>query len=511
MSTPARPSTASLGIGGMTVSSRMLSPTPTAPSLSTRSSSQPVMPPWSEDAAARSHMAVTVSGALAGAGTCGEAGVLSAAMRQRFLARAVLVGDRAGTVVPDAALDVDDGSITWVGPVAEAPPQGNAELVELPGVLSPGLVNTHSHAPMVLFRGQGVGLSLDRWLREVMWPREARVTPEDVEVAMTAASAEMLGNGVTTSVEMYFHPDRIAAAVNVTGARAVIATPLIPLPGMPSVEDQLRAAVDLAAGTPADGRIEFGIGPHAAYTVALPVLRAAARAAREHGLLLHLHVAETATEGADLAARHGLSVPALLASHDVLGGRVLAAHCVHMDDGDLELWREHDVAVAHCPASNAKLASGVAPLRAMLDLGLRVGIGTDGPASNDGLDLLADLRVGASLARLAGRSATALTAAEAIWLATGGAADAIGRPDLGQLAAGRRAALVHAAPRTLAFEPVGDPADVLAHLVWSGAGRHVRDVWVGGRQVVRDGASTTVDTGELRLDVATCAARLAAG
>ncbi|MGY2001341.1 amidohydrolase family protein [Blastococcus sp. SYSU DS1024] len=432
-------------------------------------------------------------------------------MRQRFTARALVVGDRAGTVVPDGVLDVEDGTIVWIGPAAEAPPPGDADVVALPGVLTPGLVNAHSHAPMVLFRGQGEGLPLDRWLREVMWPREGRLTPEDVEVAMTAASAELLGNGVTTSVEMYFHPERIAAAVLATGARAVIATPLLPLPGMPPMAEQLDAAVALAAGAPADGTIEYGIGPHAAYTVPLPVLADAARAAREHGLLLHLHVAETATEGADLLAAHGLSVPALLASHDVLGGRVLAAHCVHMDDGDLELWREYDVAVAHCPASNAKLASGVAPVRPMLDRGIRVGLGTDGPASNDSLDLFADLRLAAGMARLRERSATALTAAEAFWLATGGAADALGRPDLGQLVPGRRADLVHVDTRDLVFEPVGDPADVLAHLVWSGAGRHVRDVWVGGRPVVREGASTTVDVAALRADVAERAARLAAG
>jgi 5-methylthioadenosine/S-adenosylhomocysteine deaminase len=431
-------------------------------------------------------------------------------MLQRFTARAVVVGDRAGTVIPDAVLDVADGRIAWVGPAAEAPAADGAEVVELPGVLLPGMVNTHSHAPMVLFRGQGEGLPLDRWLQEVMWPREARLTPEDVEVAMTAASAEMLGNGVTTSVEMYFHPERIAAAVGRTGARAIIATPLLPLPGLPPFDEQLKTAVELAAGAPGDGTVEYGIGPHAAYTVPLPVLRAAATAAREHGLLLNLHVAETATEGADLLARHGQSVPALLAAHDVLGGRVLAAHCVHMDDADLELWAEHDVAVSHCPASNAKLASGIAPLRAMLDRGIRVGMGTDGPASNDGLDLFADLRLAASLARLVGRSATALSAAEAFWLATGAAADAIGRPDLGQLEVGRRADLVHVDTRNLVFEPVGDPGDVLAHLVWSGAGRHVRDVWVGGRQVVADGASTTVDPEALRLDVAARAARLAA-
>jgi 5-methylthioadenosine/S-adenosylhomocysteine deaminase len=382
-------------------------------------------------------------------------------------------------------------------------------VVELPGVLIPGLVNVHSHAPMVLFRGQGEGLPLDRWLREVMWPREARLTAEDVEVAMTAASAELLAGGVTTSVEMYFHPERIAAAVTATGARAVIAAPLIPLPGLPPFEEQLRAAVDLAAGAPADGRIEYGIGPHAAYTVPLDVLRAAAVAAGEHGLLLHLHVAETASEGADLLARHGRSVPALLAAHDVLGGRVLAAHCVHMDDGDLELWRQHDVAVAHCPASNAKLASGVAPVRAMLDRGIRVGLGTDGPASNDALDLLADARLAAQLARLAGASATALTAAEAFWLATGGAAEAIDRPDLGQLEVGRRADLVHVDTRDLVFEPVGDAGDLLAHLIWSGGGRYVRDVWVGGRCVVSDGMATAVDVPALRAEVTARAARLA--
>jgi 5-methylthioadenosine/S-adenosylhomocysteine deaminase len=431
-------------------------------------------------------------------------------MRQRFRARAVVVGDRAGTVVPDAALDAEDGLITWVGPAAEAPPARDAESVDLPGVLTPGLVNTHSHAPMVLFRGQGEGVPLDRWLREVMWPREARLTPEDVEVAMTAASAEMLGNGVTTSVEMYFHPERIAAAVAATGARAVIATPLLPLPGMPPVDRQLRDALELAAAAPGDGTVEYGIGPHAAYTVPLPILGEAARAAREHGLLLHLHVAETSGEGADLLARHGRSVPGLLADSDVLGGRVLAAHCVHLDDADLDLWREYDVAVAHCPASNAKLASGLAPVRAMLDRGIRVGLGTDGPASNDALDLFADVRLAAQLARLAGASTTALTAAEAFWLATGGAADAIGRPELGRLQAGGRADLVHVDTRDLAFEPVGDPADVLAHLVWSGGGRFVRDVWVGGRAVVRNGWSSTVDTEALRADVAARAARLAA-
>ncbi|MCZ2823228.1 MULTISPECIES: amidohydrolase family protein [unclassified Modestobacter] len=428
-------------------------------------------------------------------------------MAHRFTARAVVVGDRAGTVVPDAVLDVEDGLISWVGPAAEAPPAGDAEVTALPGVLTPGMVNTHSHAPMVLFRGQGEGLPLDRWLNEVMWPREARLTPEEVEVAMTAASAEMLRHGVTTSVEMYFHPDRMAAAVRRTGARGVITHPLIGLPGFGTFDEQLARATE-SAGT-GDEQVEWGIGPHSAYTVPLPVLTQAAEMAREHGLLLTTHVAETSTEGAGLLAQHGQSVPQLLAAHDVLGGRVLAAHCVHMDDGDLELWREYDVAVAHCPSSNTKLASGTARLRDMLDLGIRVGMGTDGPASNDNLDLFADLRLAAQLARLRERDATALTAPEAFWLATGGAAAAIGRDDLGQLTAGRRADLVHVDTEDIAFVPVGEITDLLTHLVWSVGSRHVRDTWVAGRQVLADGVSTTVDEAELRADVQTRAMRLA--
>jgi 5-methylthioadenosine/S-adenosylhomocysteine deaminase len=289
----------------------------------------------------------------------------------------------------------------------------------------------------------------------------------------------------------------------------VIANPLIGLPGFGSFDEQLDTALRLAAGAAGDGLVEYGIGPHSAYTVPLPVLTQAAEAARKHDLLLTVHVAETATEGDELLATHGLSVPSLLAAHDVLGGRVLGAHCVHMDDGDLELWREYDVAVAHCPGSNTKLASGTARLRDMLDQGIRVGMGTDGPASNDNLDLFEDLRLAAQLARLRERDATALTAPEAFWLASGAAAAAIGREDLGQLTTGRRADLVHVDSEDIAFVPVGDALDLVTHLVWSVGSRHVRDTWVAGRQVVRDGVSTTVDEAALRADVQARAMRLA--
>ena len=348
-----------------------------------------------------------------------------------------------------------------------------------------------------------------------MWPREARLTPDDVEVAMTAASAEMLR-------QRRHHERRDVLPSRADRRRGrprpapapIIATPLLPLPGLPPFDEQLQAR--RRAGRRRARRRHRRVRHRAARRLHRAAAGAAATPrppAREHGLLLHLHVAETATEGADLLAAHGLSVPALLAAHDVLGGRVLAAHCVHMDDGDLELWREYDVAVAHCPASNAKLASGIAPLRAMLDRGIRVGMGTDGPASNDGLDLFADLRLAASLARLVGRVGDRADRGRGV-LARHRRRRRRHRP------AGPRAARRRAGARTSCTSTPGTwcssrwaiPGDVLAHLVWSGArpARARRLGRAGGRWCA-DGASTTVDVDALRADVAARAARLAAG
>ena len=255
---------------------------------------------------------------------------------------------------------------------------------------------------------------------------------------------------------------------------------------------------------PDDGTVEYGIGPHAAYTVPLPVLREAPRrAARSTGCCCTCTSPRPRPRAPTCWPRTASRCPALLAAHDVLGGRVLAAHCVHMDDGDLELWQEYDVAVAHCPASNAKLASGVARLRDMLDRGIRVGMGTDGPASNDGLDLLADLRLAASLARLAG--------------ALGDRADGRGGVLAGHRRRGGRRS---AGPTWGSSRPAAGPTwctstpgtwcssrwatRATCWPTWSGpapAGTSATSGWAAGRSS-RDGASTTVDTEALRHDVA---------
>jgi len=431
--------------------------------------------------------------------------------RERYRAAAAVLGDRAGTVVEDAVLDVEDGMIAWIGSSTDAPPY-DGELTRLAGLVAPGLVNAHCHSPMTLFRGLGEGLPLDRWLQEVMWPREARLRPADVTAAMRLASAEMLRCGVTTSVEMYVYADAVAAAVHETGARAIVMAPLLAAPGwehLGTLEEQLERAARQAAEAGADPMIEVGIGPHAAYTVPLDILGRAGELARAHDMMLHIHVAETEDEAAELEAEHGLSVPRLLAEHGVLGGRVLAAHCVWLDDADLDVWAAHDVAVAHCPQSNAKLAAGIAPLRAMLDRGIRVGLGTDGPASNNNLDLWEEIRLAAQLARLRALDAQALSAAEAFWLATGGSAAAVDRTDLGQLEPGRAADFCHVDIDDVAFIPVESPSDLLTHLVWSAGSQHVRDTWVAGRQVVADGVCLTVDEAAARAEVRERSAALA--
>ena len=411
-------------------------------------------------------------------------------MSRRFTARAVVVGDRAGTVVPEAVVDVDDGRIRWVGPAADAPPAGDAELVELPGVLMPGLVNAHSHAPMVLFRGQGEGLPLDRWLQEVMWPREARLDGRrrrgrhDGRVGGDAGQrrdhqrrdvlpprADRRGRRHHGRPRDHRHAaDPAARACRRSRSSC----------GPPSTWPPER---------PGDGTVEFGIGPHAAYTVPLPVLREAAAAAREHGLLLHLHVAETATEGADLLAdARPLGARAARRPRRPRrprAGRPLRAHgrrrprrsgrsTTSPSRTARRATPSWPAASRRCgPCSTAASGSGWAPT---------------GRRPTTGWTCSPTCGSRRRFARLAGRSATALTAAEAFWLATGAAADAVGRPDLGQLEAGRRADLVHVDTREPGVRagrrpggPAGAPGVVRR-------GRHVRDVWVGGRQVVRDAA-----------------------
>jgi 5-methylthioadenosine/S-adenosylhomocysteine deaminase len=432
----------------------------------------------------------------------------------RYLAEVVLPCDAAGTILRGGAVDVDaDGRITFVGPAREAPDLPRGTVQRLPGLLMPGLVNTHCHSPMSVLRGQGEGLPLLRWLTEVIWPREARITDDDVFWGMTLASAEMLRYGVTTSCEMYFRNEALAAAVDASGARCLLTPAIVqaPWPWLGSLEEQLDRVLDFH-DTHHDptGRIRVGLAAHSAYTVPEPYLRQVTAAAKQRGALLAIHLAETEHEGEQVSARHGgASVPQVLADLGVFEASVLAAHAVWLSDADVRTLARHGVAVAHCPGSNAKLASGIAPVADLLAAGVTVGLGTDGPASNNDLDLWEEMRLAALLARLRARDPTALGAGQVLAMATRVGAQALGMPDVGVLEAGRWADLVHISLDDPAFVPVLAEPDLVAHLVFAAPRSCVRDVWVAGRQVVAGGECLTVDLAVARARVQQAAARLA--
>jgi len=432
----------------------------------------------------------------------------------RITAPIILPCDEPCSVLRDNAIDIDqDGRIVRVGPIADAPP-ADGETVALPGLLMPGLVNTHAHTPMAMLRGLGGDLPLMRWLQEVIWPAESKLDAGDVHTGMVAGCVEMLRGGITTSVEMYFFIDAVLDAVLDVGSRVVLTPGIIAAPGWDRLgtweylRDEVSERID-AHGIrfgPGD-RIELGYGPHGAYTLPVEALASVAEHAKARDALVHIHVAESAQEDLEQRAAHG-SVPALLDKVGLLDGRLLAAHAVQLSDEDVALLGARGAAVAHCPGSNAKLAAGIARTTALRRAGVRVGLGTDGPASGDDMDLWAEARLAGLMARVSSGDAAALTAAELVLMATRDGAAAIGRADIGVLEAGRWADLVHIDLADAAFIDPDDDAQLLSNLVWAGGSRLVRDVWVAGEQVLADREPTRVDRTEATTKLRAAAARL---
>ncbi len=421
--------------------------------------------------------------------------------RTRFFATHVIscAGPNDPGRFSPGVVDVDGRQVTWVGSAADAPSApANAVETGLDGVLMPGLVNTHAHTPMTLLRGLGDGLSTADWLEQVIWPREARLDRTDVRAGMTLGVTELLSHGITTSLEMYFAPDVIAEVASEAGLRCVIAPPLVDggaIPLLGTTDEQFAMAhrcIDRWRDHPL---VTVALGPHAPYTVGDDSLERVAALADETGAGVHIHLAEGRDEPPAVERLDRLGL---------LGPRTLVAHAVWLDEADIATLAERDVAVAHCPVSNARHASGIAPVASFLEAGIRVGLGTDGPVSDPRLDLLDAMREAQRQARLRSLDAAQLPADQALWLATGGAADALGRPDLGRLAPGTRADLIHVHLDV----PVADDDDLVAHVVGSCSGADVRDVWVDGTPVVREGACITVDRDAAHADAFSRAVRL---
>ncbi|MCL4143608.1 UNVERIFIED_CONTAM: hypothetical protein GTU68_049819 [Idotea baltica] len=372
----------------------------------------------------------------------------------------------------------------------------------------PGLVNAHAHTPMTLVRSAGDGLPLQRWLAEGVWPREAKMTPEDAWWGMTLGSAEMLLAGVTTSCEMYMFEDQIVDAVTASGARLVI-TPGVIAALLPNgdVAARIGEIADFFADNHRpDQRINVGFAPHSVYDLSPEQCGEIAAHAARTGALFHIHLEETEAERQLVKERYGKTATQALADAGVLEPKVLAAHGVWLDATDQRLLAEAGAAVAHCPQSNLKLGSGVAPVADLLAAGVGVGVGTDGVASNDGLDLWQELKLAPMLARGIGCDPQAMNAATALDMATRAAARAIGLDDVGHLTPGAWADIIRVDTDQPAFTP---GLEMVTHLVFAGSSRFVTDVWVAGDQVVDAGSLTTVDVAQCLSEVKTRGRRLA--
>jgi 5-methylthioadenosine/S-adenosylhomocysteine deaminase len=432
-------------------------------------------------------------------------------MIDRYIADVVLPMDQAFSIHAPGFVEVEGGRIAGCGPLAAAPP-GEVREHRVGGLLMPGLVNTHAHSAMTVLRGAGEGLPLSRWLGEVIWPREGRLEADDVRAGMVLGSAEMLLGGITTTHEMYFFPEEVADAAAAAGIGAVVSAAIVDAPGWErfgTPDEQAAAAVALRDRWAGSGLVEIGFGPHSAYALPGEFLAEVADLAVAETMPVHIHVAETRTEGDPVTERSGMSVPAYLADLGLFRARTVAAHCVWLDGADIALLADHGVGVAHCPGSNGKLASGIAPVAALRRAGVPVGVATDGPASNDNLDLFEEATLALLYARLRDLDAAVLGVEDALRMATSEAAAALGRGDIGVLLPGRRADMIRVSLDHPAFEPMVEPADVVSHLVWSGSSRDVTDVWVAGERAVESGVCRSVDLEAARADVRAIARRIA--
>lgn len=363
------------------------------------------------------------------------------------------------------------------------------ESFDLPDhVLIPGLVNLHAHAAMNLMRGIADDLPLMRWLHEAIWPTEAKhASPSFVHDGTLLAAREMLRGGITTCNDMYFYPDAAAAAFDEAGMRAVVGMIMLDFPTSyaSDADDYLRKGLAVRDKWRAHPLLGFSIAPHAPYTLSDASLECAASLAAELDAPIHIHVHETADEIADSLAAHGVRPLHRLERLGLLGPGLIGVHAVHLDENDLARLAHHGCSVAHCPTSNMKLGSGIAPLTQMVGHNINVGLGTDGAASNNRLDLFQEMRHAALLAKVVGQDASAIPAHLALHMATLGGARALGMDDeIGSITVGKRADLCAVSLADPLMTPCFDP---VSHLVYVCGREQVSHVWIDGALRVRNG------------------------
>jgi 5-methylthioadenosine/S-adenosylhomocysteine deaminase len=396
----------------------------------------------------------------------------------------------AGVVLENHALAVNAGRIVALSPLPVAVERFTArEHVRLPGqVLLPGFVNLHTHAAMSLLRGYADDLPLMRWLQERIWPAEAKhISPAFIRDGTLLAAWEMLRGGVTCFNDMYFFPAEAAEAALLAGIRAVLGVTVIEFPTAYAVDaaDYLAKGLSVRDALRDESLISFTLAPHAPYTVSNQTFERIATLSAQLDIPVHLHIHETRAEIEEGLKRHGVRPFERLRRLGLLGPNLIAVHAVHLDPHELELLASHGCTVAHCPTSNMKLANGIAPVAEMLRLGIAVGLGTDGAASNNRLDILRELRHAALLAKVAGGDAAAFDAHCGLRAATLNGAAALGLDqEIGSLVVGKSADLCSIQLDEWATRPCYDP---VSHITYVAEREQVSHVWVAGKLRIRDG------------------------
>jgi 5-methylthioadenosine/S-adenosylhomocysteine deaminase len=417
-------------------------------------------------------------------------------------------------VIKNGAVVISGDKIIATGPRAAIDKRYIAPRV-IPGegrVLLPGLINGHTHTAMTLFRGMVDDLDLMTWLNNYVFPMEGRfVTPEFVRTGTSLACWEMIRGGTTTFVDMYFYPDDIASVVDSCGLRAVIGAPHIdyPSPGFEGWDDSFAAARDFVRRWQGKHpRITPAFAPHAPYTVSAEHLQATVEAAADSNALISMHLAEAPAETAYVREHFNTSPVQHVAGLGMYGQRLIAAHMVQLDGDDIALTARAGVGAIHNPTSNMKLGAGISPVPAMLAAGVNVGLGTDGAASNNDLDMWEEIRLAALLHKVAAGKPTTLPAPQALAMATRIGAAAIRMEEqIGQLKPGMQADLIQVDISKTRHQPL---YDINSHLVYMLDATDVVTTVVAGQVLMENRQVLTIDESKLRQSVAGAAARISA-
>ncbi|MFZ6781022.1 TRZ/ATZ family hydrolase [Undibacterium sp. Ji83W] len=405
------------------------------------------------------------------------------------------------TILSGHALVMQDEKILAILSSADARQQHpDAQHVDLPEhAVMPGMVNLHGHSAMTLLRGLADDLSLMDWLHNHIWPAEKKhVSEEFVFDGSVYAMAEMLRGGTTTINDMYFYNDDVARAGLHTGMRTVVGCSVLEFPTGYAADADAYLEKAMASHQAFKGQsgVSFRLAPHAPYTVADATFKKIVALADKHDMGIHCHIHETMDEVNDSIRDHGMRPLQRLYNLGLLSSRLIAAHMVHANEDEIKLLAQQGVHIAHNPASNLKLASGFAPIHAMQTAGVNVGIGTDGAASNNKLDLLGDLRMAALLAKAVSSNPTALNAGNALEMATLAGAKALGMDkQIGSLVAGKLADVIAIDLSAIETLPLFDP---VSQIVYASGREQVSHVWVNGRCLMADRKLQTVDEGQLK-------------